>query len=181
MIMADVLTWFLIISGIYLVVVAYWLAAVALFPASVERCRDLYGRRSVAASLVGAAALVPLAALGAITAAIPHPLISGTLLVIALVPVLMALVGSAGLALRIGSGLAGSTAEGMPGRNVLRGGGVLGLTFLLPFIGWFVVLPWALISGLGVALLAMRSTRRTHAVGPAALPLAADQSSVSLG
>src|ERR1700680_1188521 len=32
MIMADVLTWFLIVAGTYLILVCYWLASAALFP-----------------------------------------------------------------------------------------------------------------------------------------------------
>jgi hypothetical protein len=172
MIMADVLAWFLIISGAYLIVVAYWLSAVALFPATVERCRDLYGQRSVVATVIGVLALVPVVALGALASTIPHPLVHGAIIALAMLPILLALAGSAGLALRIGSGLA-APGDGR-GRGVLRGGGVLGLTFLLPFLGWFIVLPWVLISGLGVAVLAMRGARPV-----ARIP--ADTVAVSLG
>ncbi|MBA2480893.1 MAG: hypothetical protein H0V44_09535 [Planctomycetes bacterium] len=164
MIMADVLAWFLVISGAYLILVAYWLAAVALFPVTVERCRDLYGKRSVVSSLVGVVALVPVAILAALATTIPHPVVSGVIVALAMIPILLALTGSAGLALRIGSGLSGQ-GDGR-GRSVLRGGGVLGLTFLLPFLGWFVVLPWALISGLGAAILAMHGARAAPALVP---------------
>jgi len=53
MIMADVLTWFLIIAGTYLVLVCYWLASAALFPQVVEGCRHRYGRHPLVATLVG--------------------------------------------------------------------------------------------------------------------------------
>ena len=58
MIMADVLTWFLIVIGALLVIVALWLAAFALFPARVEACSERYGRRPVAATLLGLVVLV---------------------------------------------------------------------------------------------------------------------------
>jgi hypothetical protein len=172
MIMADVLAWFLIISGAYLIVVAYWLSAVALFPATVERCRDLYGQRSILSTVIGVLSLLPVAALSALASKIPHPLVHGAVIALAMLPILLALAGSAGLALRIGSGLA-APADGL-GRSVLRGGGVLGLTFLLPFLGWFIILPWVLISGLGVAVMAMRGVR------PAAV-ISSDPAAVSLG
>ena len=39
---------------------------------------------------------------------------------------------------------------------MLRGGVVLVFLFLLPVIGWFIVLPWALVSGVGALLLSLR-------------------------
>jgi hypothetical protein len=39
--------------------------------------------------------------------------------------------------------------ERQPWRRVLRGGAVLGLTFVLPLIGWFLVLPVSLLMGVG--------------------------------
>ena len=44
------------------------------------------------------------------------------------------------------------TDASQPWRRVLRGGTVLTLTFLLPFVGWFLILPWTLISGFGAAI-----------------------------
>lgn len=42
---------------------------------------------------------------------------------------------------------------------VLRGGIVLVPTLLVPLLGWFLLLPWTLVSGFGAALLAWRSRR----------------------
>jgi hypothetical protein len=85
-----------------------------------------------------------------------HPgvkLISGALLV---VPLVLALVGSAGLADKIGSGLASPVDEIQPWRRVLRGGAVLALLFVVPLLGWFAVFPLTLASGLGALLLPRR-------------------------
>ncbi len=40
---------------------------------------------------------------------------------------------------------------------------MLGITFILPVIGWFAVLPWTLISGFGVFLRVRFSRKRKTA------------------
>jgi hypothetical protein len=162
MIMADVLTWFLLILGVYLVLNAHWLGAYALAPALVERSRQRYDRRPVAATLLGLAVAVPVALIGInLMTRVPHPLTNLLVLGMLAVPLLIAFAGSAGLALRIGNGLGSPADAAQPWRRVLRGGAVLGLVFLMPVLGWFVLLPWTLVSGLGAGLMAWREP---HAV-----------------
>jgi hypothetical protein len=171
MIMADVLTWFLIIAGVYLVLVCYWLSAVGLFPATVEACRARYARPA-AVTLTGALVLAPLLIVGLASAnAIKQPGPAGAVKIALLLLLLPAFLGSSGLALRIGAGLASPQDAAQPWRRVLRGSLVLAPTFLLPFLGWFIVLPWTLISGFGAALLVLRDSRRARAV-PAPQPSA---------
>jgi hypothetical protein len=156
MIFADILFWFLVILGTYLALNAYWLAAVALFRPAVERAHRTYATRPVAATLVGLVALVPVAGVLAVFSKAAHPgvkLLAGAAL---LVPLVLALIGSAGLADRIGSGLAMPVDAAQPWRTVLRGGAVLALLFVVPVLGWFALLPLTLASGLGVLLLPER-------------------------
>ena len=61
----------------------------------------------------------------------------------------------------VGRGLLHADDTRSPWRRSLRGGVVLALTFLLPVIGWFVILPWVLLSGCGATILAMRTKRGT--------------------
>jgi hypothetical protein len=158
MIMADILLWTLIILGVYIVLVAYWVGAYALFPALVERCRATYGARPVAATFVGLVILLPVLVIGiGLAKALPHPVVRTPVIGVLLVLGLLCLIGSAGLALRIGAGLASPLDATQPWRRLLRGGMVLGLAFVLPFLGWFVLLPWALVSGLGALVLARRA------------------------
>jgi hypothetical protein len=83
------------------------------------------------------------------------------------VPALLGLVGSTGLISRIGAGLPSPADEQQPWRRVLRGGILFALTFLLPFVGWFVLPIWALVSGLGAFILSVAERRRTpHEVPP---------------
>ena len=170
MIMADVLTWFLIIIGSLMVLIAHWLAAFALFPELVEGCSERYGRRPVAATALGLAVLAPtLLAAILVMRELAHPAV-GVVVIVALVfPTLLAMLGSAGLALRIGAGLRSARDSEQPWRRVLRGGAVLALAFVLPVLGWFVLLPWALASGFGAALMTLRAGRRARASAAGAL------------
>jgi hypothetical protein len=158
MIMADVLTWFLIIIGALLVFIAHWLGAYGLFPTLVEGASERYGRRPVAATFLGLGVLLPTLVLTTVLTQFGPPGNLAALLILT-VPVMIALLGSAGLALRVGTGLASPSDAAQPWRRVLRGGIVLALVFLLPVVGWFVVMPWALVSGFGAALMAMRGGR----------------------
>jgi hypothetical protein len=158
MIMADILLWTLIILGVYGVLVAYWVGAYALFPSLVERCRATYGVRPVASTLVGLVIALPALGIGIAAAkALPHPVVQLPVIGALLLVGLLCLVGSAGLALRIGSGMPSPHDAAQPWRRLLRGGMVLGLAFVMPFLGWFVLLPWALVSGLGAFVLSPRS------------------------
>jgi hypothetical protein len=159
MIMADILLWTLLILGTYVVFVAYWVGAYALFPARVERCRAVYGTRPVAATLVGLLILLPALVLGiGLSKALPHPIVQTPVSAALLVLGLVCMVGSAGLVLRIGAGLPSPVDAAQPWRRSLRGGLVLGLAFVMPLLGWFVLLPWTLASGLGAFVLARGAT-----------------------
>ena len=167
MIFADILFWFLMVAGAHLGLNAYWLAAVALFRPAVERARLTHATRPVAATLAGLLALLPVALVFAVFAKAAHPgvkLLTGALLMI---PLVLALIGSAGLADKIGAGLAAPVDAAQPWRRVLRGGAVLALLFVVPVLGWFAVFPLTLASGLGALLLPRRPvTVPEPAAGP---------------
>lgn len=153
---ADILFWFLIVAGSYLALNAYWLAALALFRPAVERAHRTYATRPVAATLVGLVALVPVGLVFAVFAHAPHPgvrLLTGAAL---MVPLVVSLIGSAGLADLIGGGLAAPVDGAQRSMRVLRGGVVLALLFVAPVLGWFAVFPLTLASGLGAMLLPRR-------------------------
>jgi hypothetical protein len=70
---------------------------------------------------------------------------------------LQAHTGVSGLATSIGRRLSSPLDEQRPWRSTLRGGLVLELTYLLPFLGWFVILPASIIIGSGAANLGLLS------------------------
>lgn len=163
MITADILMWFLLIVGLLIVFNSYWLMAVALFPHMVERARGNYSR-PIKCIVVGLLAAVPILFLGVAVASSKNPAAKLLGLSISAAPVLLGLLGSAGLSQRIGLGMASPAADAQPWRRVLRGGTVLSLAFLLPFLGWFGVMPLTLLSGFGAFLLSLRKGSNSPAV-----------------
>jgi hypothetical protein len=160
MLMSDVLMWALFILGAMLMFNAYWLAAQALFPAAVARARDAYSR-PMKITVLGALVAAPLVAGGIAVLQLPNPavkILGGILLG---VPILLGFAGSAGLAQKVGAGLPGPLDDAQPWRRVLRGGPILTLTCLLPFLGWFILVPWLLVSGVGALVLARVRARHS--------------------
>jgi hypothetical protein len=172
--LADVFSIFFIIIGFVIVFVAYWLMSAGLFPRFGERCAGQIGRAPVKTTLLGAITLVPLIVLGlGISSKAPNGVIKLAGLSIALVALVGALFGSAGLALRIGEGLKSARDEQEPWRRTLRGGIVLGLTFVLPFVGTFVLMPIAFICGFGAFVICIFRRKQSGAEAtslPAAEP-----------
>jgi len=166
MIMADILKIVFIVVGILAIYVNYWLLAEALFPALVERASRQYANPLKLTLLGLAAALLPVV-LGLILANQPNPVTKVLGLTLVVVPGMVGLAGSAGLALRIGIGLHSPLDATQPWRRVMRGGVVLSCSFLLPVVGWVILPLWVLVSGLGAFLLALKEQK---AQSPAAQP-----------
>ncbi len=170
MIMADVLKIFLLIVGTLIVFIAYWLAAEALFPDWVNRAHRNYDRPFRLTGL-GLVLVIPLLLVGMLVLRNQsNPLFKLAGFSLITFPVVVGLLGSAGLAQRIGQGLASPLDAAQPWRRVLRGGIVLAFTFLFPFIGWFLVLPWTLISGFGAAVKSLRHNVQSAPEAPLPAP-----------
>jgi hypothetical protein len=153
----------------FLILLAHWLVAAGLFPRAVEKLADTYGARPVRATLVGIFTYGPIQALGLNAGNIHQPAVKFLVLVAAFGTLLLAFIGTAGLAFRIGRNLsAGADAW----RQALRGGVMLALVFITPLLGWFFALPVGLASGFG-ALLLTRPWRKAEPA-PAPPPLAVE-------
>ena len=165
MIMADVFKILFIILGVLITTVAYWLLFEALFRRVVERASVVYETSPYRVTIVGAIVGVPLflASIGLLQSAAGLKLF-GAILMSALL--LVGLIGSAGLARLIGNRLASATDSAYPWRRVLRGGIVLSITFVLPVVGWFFVLPLTLASGVGAVILSRWGHRATQIAAP---------------
>ena len=168
--LADVFTVVFIILGFVIVFVGYWLMAAGLFPKMAERCAEQLGRAPFKTTLLGLVTFGPLLAIGfGISSKAPNAAGKMFGLGIVLFASLAALFGSAGLALRIGSGLPSAVDAQAPWRRVLRGGIVLGLTFVMPFLGTFLVMPLALVSGFGAFLIGICKRRPARAMEASAI------------
>lgn len=151
--LADVFTFLFVILGLVIVFVSYWLMTAALFPDFVARSAGHLGRAPIKMAMLGLVTLGPLLLLGGqLSKLAPNGGLKLLGVAIMLVAVLAALLGSSGLALRIGEGLKAACDETDPWRRTLRGGIVLGLTFVLPLVGTFLIMPFALVAGFGTFL-----------------------------
>jgi hypothetical protein len=163
--MADILKIVFIVIGVLAIYVNYWLLAAALFPALVERASRQYAN-PIKLTLVGLAAAIGPVVVGLILANKASPLIKVVGLTLVIVPGMIGLAGSSGLALRIGIGLNSPLDTTQPWRRVLRGGLVLSFSFLLPVIGWVILPLWVLVSGLGAFLLGLKEQKAEFPSAP---------------
>ena len=182
MTIADVLKGLLLILGAMLVFQAYWLAGTGLFPRLVGQARDRY-KTPIRTTLIGLVVVVPTYFIGIFWLQnIDNIIVKIIGLVIGVVPLILGAIGSAGLCQLIGLGLPAPGDQSQNWRRVWRGGWVLNFCCLLPFIGWFVILPWGIISGCGAFVMSLsgntaprnrarnagREPRRTSAPEPVA-------------
>ncbi|HRI86976.1 MAG TPA: hypothetical protein PLJ47_03435 [Candidatus Hydrogenedentes bacterium] len=163
MIMADVFKILFIILGILITTVSYWLLFEALFRRAVKGASLAYEAHPYRVTIIGAVVAAPLfvAGLALLNSAAGLKLV-GAILVSGLL--LIGLLGSAGLARLVGMRLASATDQHYPWRRVLRGGIILSITFVLPIIGWFVVLPLTLVSGVGAIIVSRWGRRAPESV-----------------
>jgi hypothetical protein len=162
MIVADILMWFLLIAGTYIVINAYWLTTQGLFPDFVDSCRERIRRAPFKPLLLGLGSTVPAAIIGVAMLRAPSPILKFAGATLLLLLILTGLMGSAGLAAQVGAGLGSIADERTSWRRVWRGGLVLGLTFILPLIGWLLILPATLVIGVGATLQSFRRARPTR-------------------
>ena len=160
MIVADILMWFLLVAGTYIVINAYWLTTQGLFPEFVDRCRERIRRAPIQSLLFGLAGTVPAVILGIVLFRAASPVLKFAGAAVLLLLILTGLMGSAGLAAQVGTGLGADPNERTYWRRTWRGGLVLGLTFILPLIGWLLILPGTLIVGIGASVKSIRRARR---------------------
>ena len=149
MTIVDVLTVFLVILSLMLVFQAFWLFGTALFPRMVGQARDRY-KTPIRTTLIGLVVVVPTFFIGFVWLGKKDgDIFNGIGLVIGIVPLMLGLIGSAGLCQLIGLGLPAPGDQSQNWRRVWRGGWVLNFCYLLPVAGQVVILPWGIISGCG--------------------------------
>ena len=153
MIVADILMWFFLIVGIFIFFNSYWLATQGLFPEFVNRCRERIRSAPLRRFLFGLGLALPIGGLGVAMLNAPKAGLKFAGAAVLIVLFLAGLCGATGIAAQIGIGLNRPGDEAQSWRRVLRGGGVLGLTFILPLAGWFLILPLTLMMGLGAAVI----------------------------
>lgn len=146
---AVVSAWLWVHIGVLLVLVGYASCGHALFPQLVEGGRARFEARPARTLLVGLAISLPWVGLGIALANAPNGALKFAGVLLGLAWLSLALVGVSSIALRVGA-----RSETGPVRwtQVARGAGFVGFTWMLPILGWFVVLPLTLACGVGCVL-----------------------------
>ena len=168
MIMADIFKILLPIVGTLMSFVCFCLLYEGTFPSAVERCRYSYQSHPISSFMLGAVLGIPGIIFGVVCLNSGNPL--GQLIGFSSIFLLfsLAVLGAAGLASLIGHRLNSPMDQHQPWKRVYRGGIVLAITFIFPLIGWFLVLPVTLLSGLGAALFSLKGRKKTSVVMPRA-------------
>ena len=156
-------------AALFLILLGHWLVAGGMFPSAVAAVVKEYDRRPVRALLLGLVTYGPLTLLALNAGKIPGTPLRIAAIVAGVSALLIAFAGTAGLAMRIGRNLC---ADASHWQQCLRGGVMLGLVFVTPFLGWGFLLHAGLASGFGAVLLAKpwKSSAENPAVPAPALP-----------
>jgi hypothetical protein len=163
MLMADVAVWTALFVGLMVVLPAVWLLFGALWPSAVQRAQERIPRKPVSTFFIGLGVsllfTILVGVLGQASLAPPA-------LIVASFGLGWSLLGVSALARHVGARL---SSPGDPAwKPHLRGGIVLALSFLVPFLGWMLVFPIAIVLGAGAATTAV--FRRKPAPEPAPAP-----------
>lgn len=155
MLMADTMAVFFVILGLLLAFPGLWLLCRGLWPRTVELATVRCHRGLRSSFLVGVVTTFLMVLLTIILANRLGSVGKIAGIVLVCLYLLHAHTGVAGLATAIGQRLASPQDESRPWRATLRGGLVLELTYLLPILGWFGILPLSIIIGSGAVTLAL--------------------------
>ncbi len=138
-------------AALFLILLGHWAAVAGMWPKAARSFAGVYEQRPIRALIVGIFTYGPLIVLLLTSGNVPNPLYKIVALIGGLGALLLGFAGTSGLALRIGRNLS-------PGadlwQQVLRGGVMLALVFITPFLGWLFLLHIGLASGFGAFILA---------------------------
>ena len=158
MLMADVFSIALSIVGFLAALQGLWLVCRAVWPGrferAVRRCERGLGLPLLTGVVVTAVAVVFISVANALGGA-------GQALAITLFGIYLVYggIGTAALATMLGNRLASPVDDLRPWRATVRGGVALELAFVLPIIGWFGLLPLAIVIGAGATTLTLWSRK----------------------
>lgn len=172
MLMADTMAIFFVILGLMLAFPALWLLCRGLWPNAVEGASDVCNKGLVKSFALGAPITAVVVFLAAVLANALGNFGKIAAALLLCLYVLHASNGVSGFATCIGRRLKSPMDDERPWRATLRGGIVLELSYLLPILGWFVILPASTIIGSGASALSLlnlqnaRSFRASAATAP---------------
>lgn len=150
MLMADTMAIFFTVLGVMLATPGLWLLCRGLWPDLVIDSATYCRSSLIKPFFIG----LPLAIFGVIAVAVlsklPQPAAAITIIGFICLLLIYAHVGVAAIASVLGERLPSPADKDRPWNATVRGGIVLELSYLLPVIGWFIILPISLIVGAGL-------------------------------
>lgn len=165
MLMADTVAFLLGVVGFLLSLQGLWLFCRALWPTKVIASATRCGRNPLKSLLAGVVVTLLMMLATVLAGAVPGP---GQVLAFGIVSayVVFSGVGVAGLATHMGQRLSSPADDRRPWAATVRGGVVLELAYVVPIVGWFVILPASVVMGAGAATLALMWPRTARVVPP---------------
>jgi hypothetical protein len=165
MLMADTVAILLAVVGFLLSLQGLWLFCRALWPNKVIASATRCGRNPVKSLLAGIVVTLLMMLATVLAGQVPGP---GQILAFGIVSlyVVFSGIGVAGLATHMGQRLSSPTDDRRPWAATVRGGVVLELAYVVPIVGWFVILPASVVMGAGAATLALLWPRTARVVTP---------------
>jgi hypothetical protein len=149
MLMADTMAIFFTVLGLLIALPGLWLLCRGLWPGSVESARSDCVKTLWKPFLVGIPITAGAIFLCAMLGKLPQP-VGGILAILDIcLFITYASAGVAGLATVVGERLPSPADAQCPWKATIRGGVILELSYLLPILGWFVLLPSSIIIGAG--------------------------------
>jgi hypothetical protein len=153
--MADISTVFGILLTLGIVfpgmLTAWWL----LFPATVERARLRLDRTPWLCFFVGGVITAVVAIPATILFVVPNGAVKFMGWVLVFVVLAVASLGAAGIAAKMGDRLARRSDGLTPAGAFVRGAVALELAAAFPIIGWFIVIPLAIVTSIGATAFAL--------------------------
>ena len=163
---ATVYTYLFIHLGVILVVTAYYALSASLAPQITDRARLRFARRPWLPTILGLVISVPWVIASLVLLNLPFSGAKFAGATIGLAWILIALIGGAAIAQHVGRG---SIAANDSWLHTVRGGLLITLTWVLPLVGWLIVLPLTMATGVGCLVLGLLPMRGATTVQAQAL------------
>lgn len=149
MVLADTMDVFFVILGLMITFPCLWLLLSAVWPKMVAECTDRVTSGLWKSFFAGLPILVGSVITVAIVSKIPGGGGGAASIATICLSLIYACAGVSGLATQIGKRLPSPVDSDRPWKATIRGSVVLVFSWLLPLVGWFVILPFSLITGAG--------------------------------
>lgn len=155
MLMADTMAIFFVILGLLLAFPGLWLLCLGLWPRTANAAADYCSRGLAKPFFAGVPITLAMIFVATLLNNVPGAIGNIAAIGTVCLYLLFSSAGVSGFATAIGRRLASPVDTERPWRATLRGGIVLELSYLLPILGWFVILPASIVTGCGASTLAL--------------------------